>query len=146
MAGVPDVHATALARLRADRQRYTGGRRAIVDELARTPRPLTIPELLAARADLAQSSVYRNLSVLERAGVVRRLLTHDDFARYELAEDLTEHHHHLICDRCGRVEDFVVPGGLEADLDRSLSKVASRHGFTHSSHRVDLVGTCALCR
>jgi Fe2+ or Zn2+ uptake regulation protein len=143
---VPDVHATALARLRVDRQRYTSGRRAIVEELSRTDRPLTIPELLDARRDLAQSSVYRNLSVLERAGVVRRLLTHDDFARYELAEDLTEHHHHLICDQCGRVEDFVVPATLEADLDQSLRRVASKHGFVHASHRVDLVGTCASCR
>jgi Fe2+ or Zn2+ uptake regulation protein len=142
---VPDVHATALTRLRADRQRYTGGRRAIVDVLALADRPLTIPELLAAGGDLAQSSVYRNLAVLERAGVVRRLLTHDEFARYELAEDLTEHHHHLICDKCGRVEDFVVPETLETDLDRSLRRVASKHGFVHASHRVDLVGTCASC-
>ncbi len=107
---------------------------------------MTIPELLNVRRDLAQSSVYRNLAVLERAGVVRRLLTHDEFARYELAEDLTEHHHHLICDQCGRVEDFVVPDGLEAELDRSLRRVAARHGFDHASHRVDLVGTCAQCR
>src|ERR1041385_7150113 len=90
VAVMPDVHATALARLRADRQRYTGGRRTIVEQLAHSERPLTIPELLSARTDLAQSSVYRNLAVLERAGVVRRLLTHDEFARYELAADLTE--------------------------------------------------------
>ena len=50
--------------------------------------------------------MYRNLVVLEQAGVVRRVTSTDDFARYELAEDLTEHHHHLICSSCGTVDDF----------------------------------------
>jgi Fur family ferric uptake transcriptional regulator len=143
---MPDLHATALARLRADGQRYTTNRRSVVEELERSDRPLSIPELLEAVGDLAQSSAYRTLSVLERVGVVRRLVTHDEFARYELAEDLTEHHHHLICSRCGTIQDFTVPDSLEADLERCLRRVASRHGFTGPSHRLDLVGTCARCR
>src|SRR3712207_3394066 len=100
----PDAHATASARLRADQQRYTPGRRALVDALAAADRPLTIPELLQADDRLALSSAYRNLTVLERAGVVRRLVTSDEHARFELAEDLTEHHHHLICATCGRID------------------------------------------
>ena len=72
-------------------------RRALVDLLAEVDQPLTIPQLLERRRGLAQSSAYRNLAVLERAGVVHRIVTSDEFARYELAEDLTEHHHHLIC-------------------------------------------------
>jgi Fur family ferric uptake transcriptional regulator len=143
---VPDIHATAHARLRADGQRYTTGRRALIDALDSSDRPLSIPELLGATADLAQSSAYRNLAVLERAGVVRRIVTHDEFARYELAEDLTEHHHHLICSRCGKVDDFTVSAKLEDELDRSLRRVAAKHGFDGVSHRLDLVGTCARCR
>src|SRR6476646_4825571 len=99
-----DVHATATTRLRADGQRYTPRRRALVELLAATDQPLTIPQLLEHRRDLAHSSAYRNLAVLERAGVVHRIVTTDEFARYELAEDLTEHHHHLICSRCGTVD------------------------------------------
>ena len=143
---MPDLHATALARLRADGQRYTTNRRSVVEELERADRPLSIPELLDAVDDLAQSSAYRTLSVLERAGVVRRLVTHDEFARYELAEDLTEHHHHLICSHCGTIQDFTVPDSLEAELDRHLRRIASRQGFAGASHRLDLVGTCARCR
>jgi Fe2+ or Zn2+ uptake regulation protein len=143
---VPDIHATAHARLRSDGQRYTTGRRALIDALESSDRPLSIPELLGATPDLAQSSAYRNLAVLERAGVVRRIVTHDEFARYELAEDLTEHHHHLICSRCGKVDDFTVSAKLEDELDRSLRRVASKHGFDGVSHRLDLVGTCARCR
>jgi Fur family ferric uptake transcriptional regulator len=142
-----DVHATATARLRADGQRYTTGRRALVTALASSERPLTIPQLLDTGKGLAQSSVYRNLAVLERAAVVHRIVTADDFARYELAEDLTEHHHHhLICARCGDVTDFTLPGALEDELDTAAAKVARRTGFSVDRHQLDLVGTCPTCR
>ena len=140
-----DLHTTATNRLRTDGQRYTPRRRALVELLAESEQPLTIPQLLEHRRDLAQSSAYRNLAVLERAGVVHRIVTTDEFARYELAEDLTEHHHHLICSTCGDVTDFTVPEAVEHDIEAALSKVAEREGFHALSHRLDLVGTCATC-
>jgi Fe2+ or Zn2+ uptake regulation protein len=140
-----DLHSTAASRLRADDQRYTPRRRALIDVLAEADQPLTIPQLLERRRDLAQSSAYRNLAVLERAGVVHRIVTTDEWARYELAEDLTEHHHHLICSRCGDVADFTVPPEVERQLDRALDEVASRTGFRVEQHRLDLVGTCPTC-
>jgi Fur family transcriptional regulator, ferric uptake regulator len=141
----PDLHATATSRLREDGQRYTPRRRALVELLVEIDQPLTIPQLLERRPGLAQSSVYRNLAVLERAGVVHRIHTTDEFARYELAEDLTEHHHHLICSSCGDVTDFTVPPGVEHDLEAALSRVAKRTGFQMRHHRLDLVGTCPRC-
>jgi Fe2+ or Zn2+ uptake regulation protein len=140
-----DVHATAAARLRADGQRYTPGRRSLVDLLAEFDQPVTIPQLLEQRRGLAQSSAYRNLAVLERAGVVHRIVTSDEFARYELAEDLTEHHHHLICSSCGEVADFTVPGTLEHELEHVLARAARRAGFRSTGHRLDVVGSCASC-
>src|SRR5690606_22666909 len=115
-----DLHATAISRLRDDGQRYTPRRRALVDLLGEVDQPITIPQMLERRPDLAQSSVYRNLAVLERAGVVHRIVTTDEFARYELAEDLTEHHHLLICASCGEVTDFTVPDKVEKDLEAAL--------------------------
>src|SRR6476659_7103866 len=115
-----DLHATAAQRLRGDGQRYTSNRRALIDLLDATDHPVTIAEVLTLRTDLAQSSVYRNLSVLEQAGVVHRVVATDEFARYELAQDLTEHHHHLICTRCGAVEDFTLPARVERTLETAL--------------------------
>ena len=63
-----DLHATAADRLRDDGQRYTTRRRALVDLLTAVDQPLTIAELLQRQPGLAQSSAYRNLAVLERAG------------------------------------------------------------------------------
>jgi Fur family transcriptional regulator, ferric uptake regulator len=141
-----DLHATVSARLRRTGERYTGGRRHLVDALAGAERPPSIPDLLGSTPGLAQSSAYRNLAVLERAGIVRRIATTDEFARFELAEDLTEHHHHLICTVCGGVEDFTVSSRLERSLEAALSRVTAGTGFEPDHHRLDLLGTCATCR
>ena len=140
-----DLHETAAARLRQADQRYTRNRREIVSALASTDRPLSIPELLDAHDGLPQSSAYRNLALLEEAGVVRRLLGGGEFARYELAEDLTEHHHHLICSACGTVEDVTLPAAVEAEVERALKRAARRSRFTGAYHQLDLVGRCANC-
>jgi Fe2+ or Zn2+ uptake regulation protein len=142
-----DLHDTVARRLRDAEQRYTTNRRALVEVLSEADRPLTIPELLTRRRSLPQSSAYRNLSILEEVGVVHRVVTNDDFARYELAEDLTEHHHHhLICSSCGAVEDFTVSKQLEARLMAAMGGVARRTGFRPTHHRLDLLGSCANCR
>ena len=134
------------ARLAIVGQRLTGTRRSIVEALAAADRPLSIPEILESSQGLAQSSVYRNLSLLERAGVVARVVTTDEWARYELSEELTGHHHHLMCSKCGAVNDVRVPDDVEADLDRALEILAERAGFALQHHRLDLIGVCSACR
>ena len=140
-----ELHATIAGRLDAVGHRYTSNRRALVEVLAASGQPLAIPEILAAGRALAQSSVYRNLAALEEAGAVHRLVTSGSFARYELAEDLTEHHHHLICTTCGDVADFTAPAALEASLGRVVATVADSTGFAAAGHRLDLMGTCTRC-
>jgi Fe2+ or Zn2+ uptake regulation protein len=140
-----DLHHTATTRLRKLGQRYTANRRALVDVLDGAEGPLTIPQILDRDPDLAQSSAYRNLAVLEQAEVVHRIVTNDDHARYELTEDLTEHHHHLICSSCGEVADFTLDAKVEGDIDRVLSRIAAKTGFSVDHHRLDLIGSCATC-
>jgi Fur family ferric uptake transcriptional regulator len=141
-----DLHSAVTRRLRHDGQRYTSQRRALVEILAAAPAPLTLPQLLERSVGLAQSSAYRNLAVLERAGVTHRIVATGDHACWELTEDLTEHHHHLICNACGDVTDFTVPSEIERGLDRALAEVASGAGFSALHHRLDLVGLCSRCR
>ena len=141
-----DLHSTVAGRLRSHQQRYTNGRRTLVDVLAEAGRPVTIADILASGSVPAQSTAYRNLAVLEQAGVVRKVFAGDEFSRYELSEDLTEHHHHMVCVNCGSVEDFTVPSPLEQSLNRLFGQVAEGTGFTPQSHRLDLIGTCGNCR
>ncbi|MEA3076777.1 MAG: Fur family transcriptional regulator, ferric uptake regulator [Actinomycetota bacterium] len=142
---LPALHDQVGARMRAAGQRYTGNRVALVEVLDGIGRPVPIPEILKAGPDLPQSSVYRNLSVLEAAGVVRRVLGVDEFARYELAEDLTEHHHHLVCTSCGDVSDIRLSPRLERSVERAIEEVSAGTGFRLAGHRLDLVGTCSNC-
>lgn len=140
-----ELHREVGTRVGASGQRYTSGRQAVIHILAEADRPLTTAEVVAAGEGLAQSSVYRNLSVLEAAGAVRRITGADTFARFELAEDLAGHHHHLICEGCGSVADFTVPAEVEASLETALARAARTAGFEAEHHRLDLVGRCAEC-
>ncbi len=144
----PALHDQVALRLAAHDQRYTPGRRAIVEILSDAQRPLTVPEILesAAGAELRQSSAYRNLAVLLEAGVVRRLAGADEMGRFELAEELTSHHHHLLCLSCGLVTDVTALPRLERALAQAARLAAEETGFAITDHRIDLVGRCSSCR
>ncbi len=140
------LHDDVATRLRRGRQRYTEARRALVDLLHELERPHSIAELLDAEPSMSQSSLYRNLGVLEQHDVVRRLSSTDDVARFELAEDVTgEHHHHLVCTTCGTIEDIDVAPEVETAMHVAIDDAAAGHGFRTELHRLELLGTCADC-
>jgi Fur family transcriptional regulator, ferric uptake regulator len=140
-----DIHATVAHQLRRSRQRYTLGRRQLVDLLAEAGRPVTIPDLIEAGARQSQSSLYRNLAILEQCGTVRRLVSTDDVARYELAEELSEHHHHLVCSVCGDIEDVTLSDAVEATLRTAAHDAGRERDFEVETHRFELLGTCGAC-
>jgi Fe2+ or Zn2+ uptake regulation protein len=142
----PGVHEqVGLRLLRAD-QRYTRLRRALVETMAGAGRPLTIPEVLLANPGLTQSSAYRNITVLIEAGAARRVAGADDHGRFELAEDLSGHHHHLVCGNCGKVADVRPSPRLERALAEAALVAAEEDDFDVTEHRFDLLGVCADCR
>jgi Fe2+ or Zn2+ uptake regulation protein len=140
-----ELHQEVASRLATSGQRYTNTRRRLVEILARAGMPLALPDILRGRKNLPQSSAYRNLAELEAAGLIRRVASEDGFARYELAEELTGHHHHLMCSGCGRMQDLHIPASLERQLDRTLDALAREARFASVSHRLDLIGLCKVC-
>jgi Fe2+ or Zn2+ uptake regulation protein len=145
MAATTELDRAVTERLAKHDLRYTTGRRQIVSGLRRAGGPVTLPELLRIQSDLAQSSAYRNLSLMEEAGVVRRLVHGGDHAHYELAEALTEHHHHLICESCGSVVDVTFSAATEHTLDKAFESVAEAQGFVPRHHVIDVYGRCERC-
>ena len=141
-----DLHGVVEQRLRRADQRYTAGRRAIVGLLASAGHPVSIGDIADQLPGLPRSSAYRHLTDLESAGLVRRVAAGDEFTRFELAEDLTEHHHHLLCSNCGKVTDVTLPPGFEQEMIKVISQLAHAEGFQPRSHRLDILGTCADCR
>lgn len=139
------LHSRISQRLRESNLVYTMGRRQLVDLLVSFGRPASVPELLRRRPRLTQSSMYRNLSDLENAGIVHKVAAGEDHARFELNEEFIGHHHHLICIRCGEIDDFVVPPAVETALDNALSRAARAVRFSLTGHRLDAMGLCRKC-
>lgn len=139
------LHGAAAERVSAVDQRYTSSRRALVQALLEATRPLTITEILAGATGMPQSSAYRNLTVLCEAGVARRLPGMDDLGRFELAEDLAGHHHHIVCGVCGTHADFDASARLEKALVEASRQVAAETGYAITGHRLDFDGRCPNC-
>jgi Fur family transcriptional regulator, ferric uptake regulator len=141
-----DLHGVVEDRLRGADQRYTAGRRAIIGLLVSAGHPVSIGDIAERLPDLPRSSAYRHLTDLEAAGIVRRVTANDEFTRFELAEDLTEHHHHLLCITCGKVIDVTLPAGFEQAVTTTIGQLADAEGFQPQSHRLDVLGVCAACK
>jgi len=143
---VLDIDPTTIAQMMAAGHRFTKSRQLILTTLATLGRPATIPAILAAEPHLSQSSLYRNLMILEAAGLVSRLTVGSDYALFELSEELTEHHHHhLVCRQCHTVADIDLPAATERLLDETLAEATAASGFMLEDHRLDLVGLCGEC-
>jgi Fur family transcriptional regulator, ferric uptake regulator len=133
--------------------RLTGPRRAVLDVLVGSRVPLTVPEIHARlggrRAHIV--SVYRTVHMLVRLRLVRPTASLRLGAalrgsqRFELAEEFTGHHHHLICQGCGAIEDL--DGCLLADaaLTQLARYVRRTRRFEVTEHEVRLFGLCRQC-
>lgn len=132
-------------RLREMGMRYTAHRRSVVAALARADGPRSAAEL---RRDLGEaipvSSLYRSLTVLEQCGVLMPHLGARQVIRYELAEWISGHHHHLVCVDCGSVEDVDVPPPVESEVRSLVAGIAGR-SFTPLGHTLEIEGRCARC-
>lgn len=130
---------TGDAMLKALGLRLTPARRAILAVLESAREPLSIETLhkgLKPRAD--QATVYRTLETLLAKGVVRQVMFAPGKALYELAGD---EHHHLVCARCGRVEDIE----LACDELEHAALKRSKNFKTVDRHTLELYGVCRTC-
>jgi Fe2+ or Zn2+ uptake regulation protein len=134
-------------RLSSEGIRLTHGRRATLQAIADAEGPRTATEI---QADLSEtiplSSLYRSLSVLSAAGV---LAAHHDaggIMRFELAEWLAGHHHHLVCVSCGTAVDVVPDSSQERAIEQLVEQLAAASGFAVTGHRLEIEGRCASCR
>lgn len=126
--------------------RYTRGRRTVVATLADAGGPLSAAELhTTVGGDLPLSSIYRSLAVLEDAGVLAPHHGAKGLTRYELAEWLLGHHHHLVCMDCGSVEDVEVTARHETQVDRIVGEISSASSFTPLNHAFEIQGRCSRC-
>jgi Fur family transcriptional regulator, ferric uptake regulator len=124
--------------------RTGGARRSVVELLGRQNCCLSAQDIFdrlrAARRPVGIASVYRALETLTELRLVKRVEAGDGIARYEPAPPDGDHHHHLVCRDCGKVEAFTDPR-----LERAIDKVANGLGYDVDEHEVVLTGACADC-
>lgn len=125
--------------------RTGGARNAVIDYLAARDCCVSAQELFDGLREEGRSvgiaSVYRVLDQLAELRLVHRVDLADGVSRFEPALPGGEHHHHLVCGSCGRVEPFD-----DAPLERALSRVAGDRGYALEQHDVVLHGSCGECR
>lgn len=141
-----ETHELVRRKLAASGMRYTAGRRTVVTLMQLATGPRTTAELAAGSVgSLPISSLYRTLSMFEETRVLRRHHGADGVARYELAEWLTGHHHHVACISCGAIEDIDVPESDERSLHAIASTLGSEAGYRVVDHELEVVGVCPTC-
>ena len=143
------VHDAAGWRAHAERElaraghRSGGARRAVVALLAAQECCLSAQEIHDRLRDGERSvgvaSVYRAVDALAQLGLVRRVDV-DGVACYEPADPGGDHHHHAICERCGKVDVFADP-----QLEVLIDDLAARLGYALDAHDVVLRGACPAC-
>lgn len=100
-----------------------------------------VEELLVQRGEkVGKATVYRTLELLQSAGLIQEHDFGEGFKRYEpLAA--RGYHEHLICLRCGRVEEFT-----SERFQKMSTLIAQDHGFRHHHHRWEIYGVCSECQ
>ena len=135
----------ALSRLHAVTGRSGGARRAVVEFIGRQDCCVSAQEihdnLRSGKTRVGIASVYRALESLDELGLVQRVDFGDGISRFEPTHAGREHHHHLVCDDCGKVEAFE-----DAGLERALHRVEHGTGYRVAAHDVVLHGSCGDCR
>lgn len=133
-------------RLREGEVRFTKGRRLVVEALARADGPRSAAELHRELGDAVPlSSLYRSLAVLEEAGILAPHHGTRGLTRYELAEWLRGHHHHLVCIDCGSVEDIEIPDAFEDQVRVLVTDIGSLVSFSPTNHALEIEGRCVRC-
>jgi Fur family ferric uptake transcriptional regulator len=124
--------------------RRGGARRAILELLDEQPCALSAVEiehaLTSRRREVSRASVYRVMDELEEIGLVQRVEIGQGMVRYEPVRHGPGHHHHLVCDSCGRLEPFT-----DDELERTIHRVAERLPLRVSEHEIVLHGACEAC-
>jgi Fur family ferric uptake transcriptional regulator len=129
-----------MRRLEEAGYRSGAARREVVDLLADEPCAVTALEIDRRLESVGRASVYRTLDQLERLHLVQRVEIGGDAAGYERV-DPEQHHHHLVCEECGRLSPFADPA-----LERAIEAVSRAAEFEIAAHDVVLRGRCPDCK
>jgi Fur family transcriptional regulator, ferric uptake regulator len=123
-----------------ERARTTRQRTAVLAALRRASEPVSAQDLHAELGrTVGLATVYRTLQGLVDSGQVDVFRRDSGEALFRLCNPV--HHHHLVCQRCGRVEEIDA-----CEVEPWAARVGRRRGFSVTGHQADIFGVCAGCQ
>jgi Fur family ferric uptake transcriptional regulator len=138
-----EVEMKALAEyLERNHLKHTKQRELILLSFLEAKRHITSEDLYQVvreqHPNIGYTTVYRTMKLLVEAGLATERHFDDGITRYEIEQ---EHHDHLVCIKCGRIQEF------ECEMiEETQNEIAKRHQFEILRHRHELYGHCSNCR
>lgn len=124
----------------------TNPRLIVLGLLLEENRPLNIEQLLTlSNGKLAQSTLYRVINDLKNFGLITEFTTPENTIVVELNTDDVNHHHHIFCEKCGRIIDIELNINLEEDIQKEVRGLEQRYSLSIHSHSLELLGLCNSC-
>ena len=140
------LHSKVEKSLNARGMRYTSNRKALVSALDHISGPLTVDQIYqATERRVPFSSIYRELRTLVDAEVLSLHHSADRTNRFELAEWLAGHHHHLVCVQCMLISDISFSSDAESQVAKMVKEAAAATGYRVTDHRMEIEGLCPDC-
>ncbi len=110
-------------------------------ELLTSPEPQSMSTILArAIGRVDRVSVYRNINVFEKLGIVHRIYIGWKY-KLELSDQFMKHHHHVSCSNCGLIIDIED----DSEIDTFIASIATKFNFTVMRHQLEIEGLCNKC-
>lgn len=126
--------------LRTHNVSVTSPRLEIFETLSKAEKPLKNGEIVKRTPNVDRVSVYRNLELFSKLGITETIIQ-GWTPLTELAAPFRVHHHHMTCERCGKVIE--IEDGV---LESALNAIVSKHNFLLNKHLVELTGLCEECQ
>ncbi|SHJ35624.1 Fur family transcriptional regulator [Lutispora thermophila] len=124
--------------------KLTQQRRAIIEVLRNSGGPYTANEILSLVSDkysgINFSTIYRNLELLVRLGIVEKLNIADGYCHFKLTGE--NHHHHIICNKCGEIREIDICPFDELLRNTKLEDL----DFEPVEHKFEIYGICSKCK
>lgn len=121
--------------------RNTPSRCMILDVLYKFGKPVSAEDIYGKlKNKMDEATVYRTLSSFLEKGIIRQVNLRKDSVYFELNND---HHHHMVCTKCGDIEDFKESNEIEKILGRIVEK-SSRFKIINE-HSLEIFGLCSKC-
>ncbi len=136
-----------LACIKSGGLKLTRQREVIISVLIENKgRHLNLDQILenshAHHANISAATIYRNITFLEKSGIIKKFTGHDKKSYYEIEERGASHRHHdhFFCLKCGAIIEF-----YNHEIENLQQKIARDTGFKILDHKLEIYGECNKC-